>query len=178
MPASKESASGTRDAFSADASPGRSISFMKHFLITGNKTNPYHLSVGFIVQKEDKIAIIQKTDDSYKIPSETMYRDESIEQCINRGMQEELGMTGEIKRYVGSLMSSFCRPDGTKIEKTTIYFLATYLQDIERKPEPDEIDDTIFFFSLDEAIQVLEKYGDEGTLVKKLFDLSLGNQRK
>ena len=151
---------------------------MKHFPIIGNKTNPYHLSVGIIVQKEDKIAILQKTDDSYKIPSETIYRDESIEQCINRGMQEELGITGEIKRYLGSLMSSFCRPDGTKIEKTTIYFLATYLQDIERKPEPDEIDDKIFFFSFDEAIKVLEKHGDEGNLVKKLFDPSLENQRK
>ena len=143
---------------------------MNHFPIIGNKTNPYHLSIGILVQKEDKIAIIQKTDNSYKIPSETMYRDESIEQCINRGMQEELGMTGEIKRYVGSLMSSFYRPDGTKIEKTTIYFLATYLQDIERKPEPDEIDDKLFFFSFDEAIEVLEKHGDEGNLVKRLFD--------
>ncbi len=151
---------------------------MEHSLITGNKTNPYHLSVGFIVQKEDKIAILKKTDDSYKIPSETMYRDESVEQCINRGMQEELGMTGEIKRYVGSLISSFCRPDGTKIEKTTIYFLTTYLQDTERKPEPDEIDDKLFFFSFDEAIKVLEKHGDEGNLVKKLFDPSLENQRK
>lgn len=143
---------------------------MTHFLITGNKTNPYHLSVGIIVQKEDKIAILKKTDDSYKIPSETIYRDESIEECINRGMQEELGMTGEIKRYVGSLMSSFSRPDGTKIEKTTLYFLAIYLQDIERKPEPDEIDDEIFFFGFEEAVKVLEKYGDEGTLVKKVFD--------
>ena len=150
---------------------------MEHFLITGNKTNPYHLSVGIIVQKEDKIAILKKTDGLYKIPSETMYSSESIEQCITRGMQEELGMTGEIKRYVGSLMSSFCRPDGTKIEKTTIYFLATYLQDIERKPEPDEIDDEMFFFSFDEAIKVLEKHGDEGNLVKKLFDPSLENQR-
>src|SRR5215469_15538580 len=149
---------------------------MKHFPITGNKTNPYHLSVGIIVQKENKIAILKKTDDSYKIPSETMYRDESIEQCINRGMQEELGMTGEIKRYVGSLISSFYRLDGTKIEKTTIYFLATYLQDTERMPEPDEIDDTILFFSLDEAIKVLEKHGDEGNLVKKLFDPSLENE--
>src|SRR5262249_7676044 len=130
----------------------------------------------FIVQKEDKIAIIKKADDTYKIPSETLYRDESIDQCINRGMQEELGMIGEIKRYVGSLISSFYRPDGTKIEKTTIYFLATYLQDTERMPEPDEIDDTIFFFSLDEAIKVLEKHGDEGTLVKKLFDPSLENE--
>jgi len=151
---------------------------MQRFPIIGNKTNPYHLSVGIIVQKEDKIAILQKTDDLYKIPSETMYRDESIEQCINRGMEEELGITGEIKRYVGSLISSFCRPDGTKIEKTTIYFLATYLQDIERKPEPDEIDDKIFFFSFDEAIEVLEKHGDEGNLVKKLAESSLENQRK
>jgi NADH pyrophosphatase NudC (nudix superfamily) len=141
---------------------------MEHIQIIGNKTNPYHLSVGMIVQKENKIVVLKKPDGSYKIPSETMYIDESIEQCINRGMQEELGMAGEIKRYVGSLVNSFYREDGTEVEKTTIYFLATYIREVKRKPEFDEFDDEILFFNLDEVIKILEEQGNERGIIKKL----------
>ncbi|OGI20587.1 MAG: hypothetical protein A3J06_03305 [Candidatus Moranbacteria bacterium RIFCSPLOWO2_02_FULL_48_19] len=53
---------------------------------------------------------------------ETVEKEESLEQAVLRGIKEEFGATGEIERFIGTLVTKFPRGE-MWIEKTTVYFL-------------------------------------------------------
>ncbi len=98
------------------------------------KESPYHLSVGAVlVDKEGQIACHyfkkfqvtgedQKYDDFYILMRETVESGEGLEEAVLRGIKEEFGATGEIEKFVGTLLTKFPRGD-VWIEKTTAYFL-------------------------------------------------------
>jgi ADP-ribose pyrophosphatase YjhB (NUDIX family) len=103
-------------------------------LFKSTKESPHHLSVGVVlVDREGQIAChyfkkLQVTeeemgyDDFYILMRETVESGEGLEEAVLRGIKEEFGATGEIEKFVGTLLTKFPRGD-VWIEKTTVYFL-------------------------------------------------------
>lgn len=128
--------------------------------LKGDKTNPFHKSVGMIVvNKDGDIALIRKSTGTITLPRETQYLQESPIACLSRGAKEELGLTINIGRYLGSLSSSFIREDGTRVEKNTDYFQAKSVNKTISKKTFTELTDTVIWVSLSEALKILLKQG-------------------
>lgn len=132
-----------------------------NFQIRGDSDNPYHLSVGAVILKINEVTLLKKKDGSYTLPRETMYLQESIEESLVRGMQEEIGIIIKIGKYLGSQTTYFTRPDNTNVEKTTIYFTVTKLNDIIKKQEFDELGDKIIAIDIRKAIELLKNQNNE-----------------
>ena len=128
----------------------------KGFQVRGNKNNPYHFSVGAVVIKDGNIALLKKPDDSITLPRETLYSKESIENNLARGLEEELGVIVKVKKYLGSIQEYFYRPDKTRVEKTTAYFLVIATKNTKRNPQKDEMDDEIMWLSPSDALKLLK----------------------
>lgn len=87
----------------------------KSFQIRGDKNNPFHLSVGGILVKNDSIYLIQKPDGYLTLPRETVYLDESLDSALIRGFKEELGVIVKVENFLGTLITRFNRSDGSEI---------------------------------------------------------------
>jgi ADP-ribose pyrophosphatase YjhB (NUDIX family) len=141
----------------------------KGFQVRGDKNNPYHLSVGAVVVKNGNVALLKKPDGSITLPRETLYSKESIENSLVRGLKEELGVIVEVNKFLGGLKEYFYRPDGTKVEKTTIYFLARTIKSSKKTPQEDELEDEVCWLNSKNAIQKLkEANNQEYKIVQKV----------
>lgn len=132
-----------------------------NFQIRGDSNNPYHLSIGAVILEANKVTLLKKKDGSFTLPRETMYSQESIEDSLGRGVQEEIGITPKIEKYLGSQITFFTRPDNTNVEKTTIYFLVTKLADVVKKQELDELEDEVVTIDIQKAIELLKDQNNE-----------------
>lgn len=84
---------------------------------------------------------------------------------------EELGVVTKIDKFLGGLITHFNRPDGTEVEKTTIYFLAYPIGSESRTPQSDETDDEAVWVSVDKAMALLEgQNNEEASIVKRATD--------
>jgi isopentenyldiphosphate isomerase len=130
--------------------------------IIGTKENPYHLSFGILVIDDcNNIMLLKKRDGMYKIPTETVKFEETIEESVKRGAAEELGLKIDLIKYLGVQISFFNRLDGSIIEKTTCYFLAKKSGVSTRVPEKDEIYDILEWKSLSVAVKLFENLGQQ-----------------
>ncbi|MDO8713308.1 MAG: NUDIX domain-containing protein [Polynucleobacter sp.] len=103
----------------------------KHFITS--PTNPYHLSIGAVLMNDQgQIACHYfehyhtkdgDLDDLYILMRESLEDNETIEECLARGLQEEFGAQGELERFLGTIVSHFTSVHGNRVEKTTLYFL-------------------------------------------------------
>lgn len=140
------------------------------FQVRGDSNNPYHLSIGTVVTDEEKIALVKKPSGIYTLPRETVYSDESIEDALNRGIEEELGVLVNIIKFLGTQITYFDRPDGTSVEKTTIYFLANKTGETSKNQAEDELDDAIEWFESNEAIKILKEQSNmEFKLIERVI---------
>lgn len=135
------------------------------FLVVGNSNNPYHLSVGGTLLSDGKIWLIKKPDETLTLPRETVYSNESFTATLMRGFVEELGKEVSVSKFLGSLITHFNRPDGTDVEKTTLYFLVEYIGDTMKNQADDEVDDEIIEMGLKQAIETLKKQSNEEYLI-------------
>jgi len=127
---------------------------------------PYHLSVGAIVVNEKKEVGCrhysanehEEQGELYVVMRETMEPGETIEQTLARGCQEELGLTVEIKEFIGSIVSHFSRGTET-VEKTTLYFLCEPRSEVPAEPGGFEATGTIEWQPLDWLIEQSKKQG-------------------
>ncbi|MBU1110595.1 NUDIX domain-containing protein [Patescibacteria group bacterium] len=155
---------------------------VKNFQIRGDKQNPYHLSVGLVVVKDDKIVLLQKgvgdllhnlSAEIHTLPRETVYSQESIVQVIDRCAKEELGLSVDAERYLGSLITYFHRRDGTQVEKTTIYFKVNVTGKAMRAPAVDEVDDKVAWVAASKAVELLKSNeNDEYKIVGRVTKVS------
>jgi hypothetical protein len=107
---------------------------------------PYHISVGAVLCREDgavacqyysketifKITGIER--DIYTLMRETVEeeKDETILEALHRGLEEELGVKGIVRGYLGSLETYVLNETENQPEnfkKTTLYFLVDILSD-------------------------------------------------
>lgn len=107
------------------------------------KERPYHLSVGGVVHNNEGEILTRhfsnfkgRDTDMYLFPTETIEPSESLEQALLRGLKEEVGVTAEIKGFLGTLVG-FAKSNDKIFEKTVIYFL-TELKSISLPQYPDE----------------------------------------
>lgn len=126
--------------------------------LRGDSDNPFHLSVGqVLVNDEGKIALLKKSGGDYTLPRETIYLNESLNDCLIRGAREELGKVVEVIKFIGSQVTFFNREDGTQVEKTTLYFQTRVVGETDLKQENDEIGDELVWVDLKLAVEKLKK---------------------
>lgn len=67
-------------------------------------------------------------DNFYLLMRETIEPNESIEQCLTRGIREEFGAQVNLNSFLGSIVSRFKIPKtDITMEKTTLYFLCDFI---------------------------------------------------
>lgn len=139
------------------------------FEIRGDKNNPYHLSLGGVILHQARVVLVKKKSGIVTLPRETILSQESIEECLVRGISEEVGFEVKVERFLGSLITHFNRLDNTTIEKTTLYFLLTKVSEDKRNPSIDEIEDEIMYENIGSAIDVLKSQkNDEYKILQRL----------
>jgi len=144
-----------------------------HALIRGSAQNPYHLSIGGVVLLHNTVAMIKKPNGAVILPSETIFLDESIESCFYRGMKAELGVTSVIERYLGTLSSEFLREEGTKVQKTTLFFLGFVDEMGDRSPTVDEETDQVMWIDLNTAMKYEGLEQGMGEFIKRALHYSV-----
>ena len=164
-------------------------SMSNHF--QGTKNSPYHISIGGVVMnKEGKIAchyfesLNHKSGLMFKdfvlLMRETIEENESIEECLHRGLMEEFGMKAELKKYLGSIVSHFPIVNSDIIvEKTTLYFLCDFISQDEslRSQEDIERESEIRWFDFEELVVRMKEQGkrlgredmDESSVIENLL---------
>lgn len=112
--------------------------------------NPYHISVGAVVRndkgeicchyfKEFSHPTVGSFKDLYLLMRESLEDGETIEQCLERGLREEFGLTAKLVRFLGSIVSNVPMQGTLKtMEKTTLYFLCDFVSIDESKRNPDD----------------------------------------
>lgn len=139
----------------------------------GTVKNPYHISIGAVVKNAegnicchyfDSITLpsIGTLRDFYLLMRETIEPNETIEQCLSRGLLEEFGITGTLNRYIGSIVSTFeVGNTGVYIQKTTLYFLCDFVSMDEslRKKEDIEASSEIRWVAPLELIAKMKEQG-------------------
>jgi ADP-ribose pyrophosphatase YjhB (NUDIX family) len=134
------------------------------------KESPYHLSVGAVlVDTEGNIACHyfkkfqatnedQKYNDFYILMRETVEAGEGLEEAVLRGIKEEFGATGEIEKFIGTLLTKFPRGN-VWVEKATLYFIIRLKEfDINARVLEDcEKDSVIQWQSIDFLISKMEE---------------------
>ena len=115
--------------------------------------NPFHISVGAVpVSAEGKILVHKRTkgntpprfepklgglDEAYVLMHESLENGEALEDAVARGLKEEFGVTGVVKRYLGSLQFLHTWKEHA-FEKTILYFEAGVTAQGERPMDDDE----------------------------------------
>lgn len=116
---------------------------------------PFHLSVGALVFNEEyKICthhlFIEDVPESLHflggglsewchVMRESLESEETLEEAIHRGVEEEFGMKGVVDKYLGSLMCEVQKKaDGEEtFQKTTLYY-SVRLKEIGKREVSDE----------------------------------------
>jgi hypothetical protein len=110
--------------------------------------NPYHFSVGAVIQGPDGRILCHHYADVpinpirpqslYLLMRETLEPGESPETALARGAMEEFGATVRPIRFLGSLLCSF-QEKGTQVEKATAYVLCELetLEPAKRNDDPE-----------------------------------------
>lgn len=140
---------------------------IKPNIFRASREYPYHLSVGAVVVNDDNQifchyfneldihGIIVK--DLYLLMRESLELNESLEQCLSRGLQEEYGVKGEIISFLGTLVTQH-NDTGFLVHKSTLYFLVKCTEfNIENRSKNDHESGSIL------------KFYDKDFLIKKMY---------
>lgn len=141
--------------------------------------SPFHVSVGAVVFN-DKLEIcthhffrdnvpehilffMDNLQEGYHLMRETIESDETLEQAVYRGIEEEFGATGTIEKYLGSLVCRVVSPT-TIYEKTTLYH-AVRLDSLGKRTGTDE--ESVSTLEWYPAKDLLELYRHQATLTNR-----------
>ncbi len=130
--------------------------------------NPYHISVGAVlVNAEGKICVhafrvdglepwqqvvLGTAEHLYILMRESLEEGETLDEAVLRGIQEEFGATGIVKRYLGSIQARALSTRKGAFEKTTLYFEVECTGLGERSPDDEESHSTIEWHDPDTLI--------------------------
>ena len=148
---------------------------------------PYHLSVGAVIINDQHQVLChyfksltyagQTLNDFYILMRETVERNETLEQAIQRGCMEEMGAGVEIIDFLGPIVSHH-HDRGFLAEKTTLYFkckLISQDDDLRAADDPEK-DSQIVWRDIDELIARMSTQSkgldrtdlDESAILKRL----------
>ncbi len=151
--------------------------------------SPYHISVGAVLTNGEGNILVH-TFREKDVPSgfvhnlgglemvsilmrESLENRESLEGAVTRGLQEEFGMEGIIKKYLGS-EQHFLETPGGSFEKTTVYFEVELTHIGERPSDDAEGHSTLEWIEPSVLIERMEDQGrrtdrkdlDESKIIK------------
>ena len=132
--------------------------------------NRFHISVGAVLVREDgKICVHKMTKDKtparytrafesgeeiFILMRESLENQETLEDAVLRGIKEEFGATGAIRRYLGSLVSEV-RLHEYPFEKTTLYFEVS-LKELGPRLEDEESYTDLEWHHAEELIRLMK----------------------
>lgn len=137
-----------------------------------SKEYPFHISIGAVVVDQNKkvachyfksleIPDFGMFENFYILMRETIEPNESIEQCLARGLQEEFGCVAKARHYIGSVVSKFpLAKEGPIVEKTTLYFLCDLInidKSARRPNDPESGSEVIWL----EPAELIRKMKDQ-----------------
>jgi len=135
----------------------------------GTKETPHHISVGAVlINKKNEVAchyyeeqkIRKYPPNFYTLMHESIETNETLEQTLARGLQEEFSMKGSLERYVGSLVVGYSIQD-IHVEKTVLYFLCKLasIDEVRDLTDPETVG-VIKWMNIDELIDIMKKQGE------------------
>ncbi len=136
----------------------------------GSGETPHHISVGAVLlNNEHKVAchyyaepLIRKYPPNfYTLMHESIEINETLEQTLARGLEEEFSMSATLERYVGSLIVEYSAGE-IRVEKTVLYFLCKVLSidEIRDTTDPESVGE-IKWMDIDELIVIMKKQGEQ-----------------
>ncbi|BCX14302.1 MAG: hypothetical protein KatS3mg085_834 [Candidatus Dojkabacteria bacterium] len=131
---------------------------------TQNPKYPYHVSAGAVVLNSKNQVALQYFkhnaghDNVYYLMRESLENNTTIEETLANGLMKEMGITAQIRHFVGSRVTTFLDADGNEITKTTIYYLCDLISVDESKKDPEnpEGSSEVKFFDLSDAIKITQ----------------------
>jgi hypothetical protein len=156
------------------ATSGKQSSFVRMDNLFKHKPeSPFHVSVGaLVVNDEGKIRVHHATKEKtkeqyllklgglpevYLLMRETLQDNESLEDAVNRGVYEEFGIKGQIKKYLGAIQGLIQEDGG--FEKTTLYFLVEMTEQLPRPDVDEESHTDLEWREPEELITIMQKQG-------------------
>lgn len=111
----------------------------------GKKGSPFQFSVGAVlVNQEGEICVHDFRNyhgrNVYTLMRNTLTPGESLELCLEHGLDEEFGAKGKIIRALGSLTGTFTNWEDIPVQKTTFYFQCELLEQDLAKAKPDNLE--------------------------------------
>lgn len=145
-------------------------------LFQHSEENPFHISVGVVLVNDEGKILVHKTDSAtipekfahllggldraYILMRESLENDETLEQCVARGLQEEFGVEGELVKYLGAISSPVAAR--TRVfEKTTLYFLARLQRQGPRPMDDEESFTELVWMEPTELISTMKTQGTQ-----------------
>lgn len=133
--------------------------------------NPFHISVGAVLVNEkgeicvhtfptselsEDIRSAVKAERVYILMRESVEDGETLSETVTRGLQEEFGATGTVKRYLGSLRGRALSSKGFgTFQKTTLYFLVE-LEKMGERPADEESHSELQWIEPQELIEKMQ----------------------
>jgi hypothetical protein len=136
---------------------------------SGSKDYPHHISVGAILlNDEGKVACHYYEEQIRKYPSkfhtlmhESIELNETLEEALHRGLDEEFSAKAKIREYVGSLVINYNVEDSS-IEKTVLYFLCDLVSITDERDLTDpENQSEIKWMDIDKLVEIMKEQGKE-----------------
>jgi ADP-ribose pyrophosphatase YjhB (NUDIX family) len=136
-----------------------------------SKENPFHVSVGAVLQREDGKVCCHRFGDVpvnpirphnvYLLMRETIEANESLEAALARGLMEEFGAVGKPVRFLGTLLTKHRETEAdVEVEKATLYVLCELIsQNIaDRHPDDEERASVLEWLEVPDLIAKIEKH--------------------
>jgi ADP-ribose pyrophosphatase YjhB (NUDIX family) len=123
-------------------------------LFKHKESAPFHISVGAVlVNNKGKILTHKRTtettpkeflhtmgglSETYILMRESLEDNETLENAVHRGLQEEFGAEGKIRKYLGAIFIPALHAKTRIFEKTTLYFKVELIRIGERPMDDGE----------------------------------------
>lgn len=152
---------------------------VNNFELRGVAENPFHFSVGLVIVHDNKIVVIRNEDNEITLPRETIWLNESLEDCAKRGAKEELCYLIKPVRYLGTIKLSLINKDNVFVEKTTAYFVCDFVEQFSETEFPDGEVKEVMWLSPEEAQNLLKEHkNEEYKIVERLIKMvKYGNEK-
>jgi len=141
------------------------------FPLRGEAHHPWHLHAGVVLVGENgRIPLVRDSEGSYQLPRATLATDENFISCIHRLVLDTVRVVPTLSGYLGSVTTLYRRYDGSTIEKTALYFEASFRSPYHgRFSAPGLYDDGLTWVTLGEAYDLLslEPHGEE-TIIERV----------
>lgn len=103
---------------------------------------------------------MENISEVYILMRESLENGETLEQGIERGLQEEFGMKGDIQKYLGSIQIDIPQEG---FEKTTLYFQVTLTHEGQRPADDAESYTTLEWMDPGILIKKMKEQGEKST---------------